>query len=195
MLTVVIHEPSPLHEHEPPPLHIRRLKSQHQGTHRRIHHHFLSSPLMALPRGEMLPPLLSLRGLPPPPQGSCSSSLLTPLMKFGSPPLPRTSFAPQLGFCTVGISLTSSSVGVQPSKPFATSLSTSITWPCRRTLRLVTSASRLCFACGNASAMVTLVGRLKRFNHLPLPILPPLLSWSSSHCSVTATPFPLSPPS
>jgi len=46
----------------------------------------------------MLQPLLSLWGLPPPPRGSCSCSSLTPAHEVRFSPLPRTSFAPRLGF-------------------------------------------------------------------------------------------------
>ena len=52
-------------------------------------------------------------------------------------------------------------VRTELSKPFAKSLSVSIMWSCRGTLRLVTSAPRLRFAFGKASAAVTLVGCLK----------------------------------
>jgi len=99
-----------------------------------------------------------------------------------------------LRFCTVGILSSSLTVGAELSKPFAKYLSISIMWSCRGTLRLATSASRPHFAFGKASAAVTLVGRLKCLDCLPLPILAPPPSWSSSRCSVTATPFPLSPP-
>jgi len=63
-------------------------------------------------------------------------------------------------------------------------------WSCRGTLRFVTSAPHLRFAFGKASAAVTLVGRLKCLEVLPPPILLPVPSWSSSRCSVTATPIP-----
>jgi len=46
----------------------------------------------------MLQPLLSLWGLPPPPRGSCSCLSLTPTHEVQFSPLPRTSFAPRLGF-------------------------------------------------------------------------------------------------
>jgi len=61
------------------------------------------------------------------------------------------------------------------------------------TLRLVTSASRLRFAFEKTLAAVTLVSCLKRLDCLPFPIPPLSPSWSSSRCSVTATPFPLPP--
>jgi len=142
----------------------------------------------------MLPPLLFLWGLPPPFRGSCSCSSLTPAHEVRFSPLTPHFLSISLRFCTVGISLSSFTVGAELSKPFGKYLSVSATWSCRGTLRLVTSASHLRFAFGKASAAVTLVGRLKRLNCLPLPILPPPPSWSSSRCSVTATPFPLSPP-
>jgi len=111
-------------------------------------------------------------------------------MKFSSPPLPGTSFAPRLGFCIVGIVSSSLMVGAELSKPFAKYLSISVMWSCRGTPQLVTSAPRLRFTFGKASAAVTLVGRLKYSEVLPPPfhLLP--LSWSSSPCSVTATPTP-----
>ena len=80
----------------------------------------------------------------------------------------------------VGISLSSFTVGAELSKPFAKYLSVSATWSGRGTLELVTSASRLRFAFGKASAAVTLVGRLKRLDCLPHPLLPLPPSWSSS---------------
>jgi len=67
-------------------------------------------------------------------------------------------------------------------------------WSCRGTLQLVTSASRPRFTFGKASAEVTLVSHLKHLDCLPLPIFLLQPSWSSSHCSVTATYFPLPPP-
>jgi len=63
-------------------------------------------------------------------------------------------------------------------------------WSCRGTLRFVTSAPRLRFAFGKASAVVTLVRRLKCSEVLPPPIPLPLPSWFSSRCSITATPIP-----
>ena len=63
-------------------------------------------------------------------------------------------------------------------------------WSCRGTLRLVTSAPRLRFAFGKASAAVTLVGRLKCSEVRPPPIPLPLPSQFSSRCSVTATRTP-----
>jgi len=68
-------------------------------------------------------------------------------------------------------------------------------WSCRGTLWLLTSAPHLRFAFGEASAAVTLVGLLKCLEVLPPPILLPLPSWSSSPCSVTATPTPPLPTS
>jgi len=65
---------------------------------------------------------------------------------------------------------------------------------CWGTLRLVTSASRPRFPSRKASATVTLVCRLKRLDCVPVPILPPPPAWLSFRYSVTATPFPFSPP-
>jgi len=115
----------------------------------------------------MLPPLLCHWGLPPPPWGSCSCSSLTSLMKFGSPPLPCTSFAPRLGFCTVSISLSSFTVGTELSNHVAKYLSVSATWSYQATLRLVTSAPCPRCAFRKALAAVTLVGPLKRLDCLP----------------------------
>jgi len=137
----------------------------------------------------MLQPLLSLWGLPPPPWGSCSCSSLPPAHEVQFSPLPRTSFAPRLGFCTVGILSSSLTVGAELSKPFAKYLSVSIMWSCRGTLWLVTSAPRLHFAFGKASAAVTLVGRLKcsdcpSSSHPPpstFLVLVPLLGYSYTH--------------
>jgi len=81
-------------------------------------------------------------------------------MKFGSPLTPHF-LCTSLRFCTVGILFSLLTVGAELSKPFAKYLSVSIMWSCRGTLRLVTSAPRLRFAFGKASAAVTLVGRLK----------------------------------
>jgi len=120
----------------------------------------------------MLSPLLSLWGLPPPPRGSCSCSSLTPAHEVRFSPLTLHFLCTWLRFCTVGVSLSSFTVGAELSKPFGKNLSLSAMWSCRGTLRLVTSASRLRFAFAKASATVTLVGRLKRLNCLPLPILP-----------------------
>jgi len=142
----------------------------------------------------MLSPLLSLRGLPPPLRGSCSCSSLTPAHEVGFSPLTPHFLCTSLRFCMVGISLSSFTVGTELSKPVAKYLSILATWSCRGTLRLVTSASRLRFAFGKASAAVTLVGHLKRLNCLPLPILSLSPSWSSSRYLVTATPSPLPPP-
>jgi len=61
----------------------------------------------------------------------------------------------------VGILCSSLMVGAERSKPLAKYLSVSIGWSCRGTLRLVTSAPRLRFTFGKASATVTLVGCLK----------------------------------
>jgi len=88
-----------------------------------------------------------------------------------------------------GILSSSLTVGAELSKPFAKYLSVSIMWSCRGTLRLVTSAPRLRFAFGKASAAVTLVGRLKCSEVLPPPIPPsstflvfvPLLGYSYTH--------------
>ena len=110
-------------------------------------------------------------------------------MKFSSPHTPH-SLCTLLRFCTVGILSSSLTVGAELSKPFAKSLSVSIVWSCRGTLRLVTSAPRLRFAFGKASAAVTLVSRLKCSEVLPPPIPLPLPPWFSSRCSVTATPTP-----
>jgi len=143
-----------------------------------------------MPRGAMLQPLLSLWGLPPPPRGSCSCSWLTPAHEVRFSPLPRTSFAPRLGFCTVGILSSSLTVGAELFKPSAKYHSFSVMWSCRGTLRWVTSAPRLRFAFGKASAAVTLVGHLKCSEVLPPPIPLPLPPRFSSRCSVTATPTP-----
>jgi len=142
----------------------------------------------------MLSPLLSFCGLALPPRGSCSCSSLTPAHEVRFSPLTPHFLYTSLRFCTVGISLSWFTVSAELSMLFAKYLSVSATWSCQGTLRLVTSASRLRFTFGKASAAVTLVGRLKRLNRLPLPLLPPPPSWSSSRCSVTATPFSLSPP-
>jgi len=115
-------------------------------------------------------------------------------MKFGFAPLTPHFLCTLLRFCTVGFSLSSFTVGTELSKPFAKYLSVSVMRSCWRTLRLVTSAPHLHFPFGKASAAVTLVGLHKRLDCLPLPIPPSTPSWSSSHCSVTATPLPLSPP-
>jgi len=139
-------------------------------------------------------PLLSFWGLALPPPGSGSHWSLTPAHEVRFSSLTPHSLCTSLRFCTVGISLSSFTVGAELTKAFAKYLSVSATWTCWGTLHLVTSASRLRFAFGKASAAVTLVGRLKRLDCHPLPILPPPPSWSSSRCSVTATPFPLSPP-
>jgi len=90
----------------------------------------------------------------------------------------------------VGILSSLLMVGAELSKPFAKYISVSIVWSCWGPLRLVTSAPRLHFAFGKAWAAVTLVGRLKCLEVLPPPIPLLLPSWSSSHCSVTATPTP-----
>ena len=50
-----------------------------------------------------------------PPWGSCSRSSLTPAHEVRFSPLPRTSFAPRLGFCTVGKLLATLTVGVAVS--------------------------------------------------------------------------------
>jgi len=142
----------------------------------------------------MLSPLLSLWGLPPPPQGACSCSLLASANEVRFYLLTPHFVCSTLRLCTVRVSLSSFTVSAELSTPFTKYLSVSATWSCQGTLWLVTSASRLRFAFGKASAAVTLVGSLKRLNCLPLPILPPLPSLSSSRCSVTATPLPLSPP-
>jgi len=115
-------------------------------------------------------------------------------MKFGSPPLTPHLLCTSLRFGTVGIPLCSLTIGAELSKSFANYLSVSATLSCRGTLRLVTSASCLRFAFGQGSAAISLLGRRKRLDCPPLPILPPPPSWSSSRCSVTAPPFPLSPP-
>jgi len=81
-------------------------------------------------------------------------------------------------------------VGAELSKPFAKHLFVSVMWSCRGTLRLLTSAPRLRFAFGKASAAVTLVSHLKCSEVLPPPIPLPLPSWFSSYCSVTATLIP-----
>ena len=85
-------------------------------------------------------------------------------------------------------------VGTELSKPCAKFLSVSVMWSCRGTLRLVTSAPHPRFAFGKASAAVTLVGRLKCLDYLPLHNLLSPSAWSSSRCSVTATPTPPFPP-
>jgi len=139
----------------------------------------------------MLQPLLSLWGLPPPPRCSCSCASLTPAHEVQFSPLPRTSFAPRLGFARFsGISPPSLMVGAELSKPFAEYLSVSVMWSCRGTLRLVTSAPHPRFALGTAWAGVTLVGRLKCLDCLPPHIFLSPPSWASSRCSVTATPTP-----
>ena len=50
-----------------------------------------------------------------PPWGSCSRSSLTPAHDVLFSPLPRTSFAPRLGFCTVGKLLATLTVGITVS--------------------------------------------------------------------------------
>jgi len=139
-------------------------------------------------------PLLYFWGLPPPPRGSCSRSSLTPAHEVPFWPLALPFLCTLLRFCPVSISLSSFMVGAELSKPFAKYFSVSATWSCQGTLWLVTAASRLRFACGKASAAVILIGCLKPLNCLPLPIISPPPSWSSSRCSVTATPIPLPPP-
>ena len=143
-----------------------------------------------------LSPLLSLGGLPPPPEGSCSCSSLTPADEVRFSPLTPHFLCTSCRFCTVGISLSSFAVGAGLSTHFAKSLSASATWSCRGTLWLVTSASHHRFAFGKASAAVTLVARLKCQDCLPLPFFLLPLSSSSSRCSVTASyfPLPLPPP-
>jgi len=142
----------------------------------------------------MLSPLLSFWGLPPPPRGTCSRPSLTPAHEVLFSSLTPHFICTSLRFCMVSISLSSFTVGAELSKPFAKYLSVSARWSCQGTLRLVTSAPRARFAFGTAPAAVTLVRRLKRLESPALPILPLPPSWSSSHCSVTATAFPLSPP-
>jgi len=141
----------------------------------------------------MLQPLLSLWGLPPPLRGSCSCSSLTPAHEVQFSHLPSTSFAPRLGFCTVGISPPSLTVGAELSKPFAKYLSVSVMWSCRGTLRLVTSAPHPRLAFGKELAAVSLVGRLKCLDYLPPRNLLSPPAWSSSRCSVTATSTPPPP--
>jgi len=138
----------------------------------------------------MLPPCLSLRGLPPPPRSSCSCSSLTSTHEVQFSPLTPHFLCTSLRFCTVGILSSSLTVGAKLSKPFGKYLSVLVMWSCRGTLRLVTSAPRLHFIFGKASAVVTLVGYLKCSEVLPPPILLTLPSWSSSRCPVTATPAP-----
>ena len=180
--------------HEPSLLHLWRVKSQHQGNHCGIHHHPLSSPLMASAQG-------SDATTPPLPLGFTHSStgfLFLFVVDFAHEvrfsPLTPHFLSTSLWFYTVGILLSSFTVGAEVSKPIAKYLSISATWSCQGTLQFVTSAARPRFAFGQLLAAVTLVGRLKRLDCLPLPVLHPPSSWSSSCCSVTATPFPLSPP-
>jgi len=116
-----------------------------------------------------LSPLLSFWGLPPPPRSSRSCSSLTPAHEVRFLPLTLHFLCTALRFCTVGILLTSFTVGAELSKPFAKYLSISAMWSCRGTLQLVTSASRPRFAFGKALAVVTLVGRHKRFDCFPSP--------------------------
>jgi len=142
----------------------------------------------------MLQPLLSSSGLALPPCGSCFHSSLTPAQEVRFSPLTPHLVRTSLRFCTVGFSLSSFTVGVEHSKPFAKYLSVPVMRDCRGTLPLVTSACHLRFVFAKASAAVAIVARLKCLDSLPLPILPPPPSWSSSLCSVTATPSPLSPP-
>jgi len=142
----------------------------------------------------MLQPLLSLWGLPPPPRGSCSCSSLTPAQEVQFSPLTPHFLCTSLRFYTVSILSSSLMVGAELSKPFAKYPSVSVMWSCPGTLRLVTSAPRLRFTFGKASAAVTLVGRLKCSEVLSPHILLSPPSWSSSRCSVTATSTPLFPP-
>jgi len=143
----------------------------------------------------MPPPLLSLRGLPPPLRGSCSCSSLTPTHEVQFSPFTTQFLCASLRFSTVGILSSSLTVAAELCKPLAKYLSVSVTWSSRGTLWLVSSAPRLHFAFRKASAAVTLVGRLKCLEVLPPSILLPVPSWSSSRCLVTATPTPPLPAS
>jgi len=139
----------------------------------------------------MLSPLLSFLGPLPSTTGFLFSFIVDSAHEVQFSPLSPHFLCTSNRFCRVGISLFSFTVGAELSKPFAKYLSVSAKWSCRGTLRLVTSASRPHFAFGKASAAVTLVGHLKCLDCIPLPILSQPSSWSSSCCSVTATPSPL----
>jgi len=82
----------------------------------------------------MLSTLLSLRGLPPPLRGSCSCSSLTPAHEVQFSPLPRTSFAPRLGFAQSAFHLLRSQSALSFPSPLRS------TFP-----------SRLCGPVGNTS--------------------------------------------
>ena len=141
----------------------------------------------------MLQPLLSLWGLPPSSTGFLFLFIVDYRLWSSVLPLTPHFLCTSLRFCMVGILPSSLTVGAELSKPFAKYHSVSVMWSCRGTLRLVTSAPRLHFAFGKASAAVTLVRRLKCSEVLPPPISLPLPSWFSSRCSVTATPIPSFP--
>jgi len=82
----------------------------------------------------MLQPFLSLWGLPPSPRGSCSCSSLTPAHEVQFSPLPRTTFAPRLGFARSAFC------------PLRSRSALSFPSPLRSTL-----LSRLCGPVGNTS--------------------------------------------
>ena len=96
-------------------------------------------------------------------------------------PLPRTSFAPRLGFCTVGIPFSSFTVGAALSKPFAKYLSVSVTC----VLSGNTSVSN--FTASSRFRIRKSIGRghaSRLFQAFGLAL--PLLLWYSSRGSVTA---------
>jgi len=142
----------------------------------------------------MLPPLLSLRGLPPPVRDSYFCSLLTHAHEVQFAPLTPHFLCSSLRFCTVGIPSSWLTVGAAFSKPFAKYLLVLVMWSCRGTLRLVTSAPHLCFPFGKASVAVTLVGRLKCLEVLSPPSFFPYLLGLRPVAQLQLDPLPLFPP-